>query len=141
LRDYFYFSSLTIMLVAGAVGIGGALVASVGVVVAWALGAIDVRGDTALMLAVLFSSSTMLLALGIVGGYVWRIFENTKGRPAPIVHSVEEFAANRAGAAATRSSRTARPGARPAARSVRRRLACIPDDVGHQRQFPAHDAG
>ena len=91
------------MLVAGAVGIGGALVASVAVVVAWALGAIDVKGYTPLMLAVLFSSSAVLLALGIVGGYVWRIFENTKGRPAPIVQSVEEFTATRVEAAATRS--------------------------------------
>jgi polyisoprenyl-phosphate glycosyltransferase len=30
-------------------------------------------------------------ALGIVGGYVWRIFENTKGRPVPLVHSVEQI--------------------------------------------------
>jgi hypothetical protein len=44
------------------------------------------------MLAVLFSFSTTLLALGIVGGYVWRIFENTKGRPVPLVHSVEQIA-------------------------------------------------
>jgi len=44
------------------------------------------------MLAVLFSFSTTLLALGIVGGYVWRIFENTKGRPVPLVHSIEEIA-------------------------------------------------
>ena len=44
------------------------------------------------MLAVLFSFSTTLLALGIVGGYVWRIFENTKGRPVPLVSSVEQIA-------------------------------------------------
>jgi len=101
----FAFSDLpiTMMLIAGAVGIGGALLASVAVIVAWAFGAIDVRGYTPLMLAVLFTFSTMLLALGIVGGYVWRIFENTKGRPAPLVRSVEEFAANRVEAAAARS--------------------------------------
>ena len=101
----FAFSDLpiTMMLVAGAVGIGGALVASAAVLIAWALGAIDVRGYTPLMLAVLFSFSTTLLALGIVGGYVWRIFENTKGRPVPLVHSVEEFAASHVEAAARRS--------------------------------------
>jgi hypothetical protein len=43
------------------------------------------------MLAVLFSFSTTLLALGILGGYVWRIYENTKGRPVPLVRSVEQF--------------------------------------------------
>jgi polyisoprenyl-phosphate glycosyltransferase len=79
------------MIVTGALGIGGALAASAAVLVAWSLGAIDVRGYTPLMLAVLFSFSTMLLALGIVGGYVWRIFENTKGRPVPLVHSVEQI--------------------------------------------------
>lgn len=101
----FAFSDLpiTMMLIAGVVGIGGALVASVTVLVAWALGAIDVRGYTPLILAVLFSFSTTLLALGIVGGYVWRIFENTKGRPAPLVRSVEEFAADRVEAVANRS--------------------------------------
>jgi glycosyltransferase involved in cell wall biosynthesis len=101
----FAFSDLpiTMMLVAGAVGIGGALAASLAVLVAWAFGAIDVRGYTPLMLAVLFSFSTTLLALGIVGGYVWRIFENTKGRPVPLVHSVEEFASSRVEAAARRS--------------------------------------
>jgi len=101
----FAFSDLpiTMMLIAGAVGIGGALVASVAVLVAWLFGAIDVRGYTPLMLAVLFSFSTTLLALGIVGGYVWRIFENTKGRPVPLVRSVEEFAADRVEAAANRS--------------------------------------
>ena len=101
----FAFSDLpiTMMLVAGAVGIGGALVASVAVLVAWALGAIDVRGYTPLMLAVLFSFSTTLLAIGIVGGYVWRIFENTKGRPVPLVRSVEEFTSERVEVAASRS--------------------------------------
>jgi len=91
----FAFSDLpiTLMLVAGAVGIGGALVSGVAVLVGWALGTIDVRGYTPIMLAVLLSFSTTLLALGIVGGYVWRIFENTKGRPVPLVHSVEQFAA------------------------------------------------
>ena len=101
----FAFSDLpiTMMLLAGAVGISGALVVSVAVLIAWALGAIDVRGYTPLMLAVLFSFSTMLLAIGIVGGYVWRIFENTKGRPVPIVHSIEEFTSSRVEAAARRS--------------------------------------
>ena len=49
----FAFSDLpiTMMLIAGAVGIGGALVAGAAVLIAWALGAIDVRGYTPLMLA------------------------------------------------------------------------------------------
>jgi glycosyltransferase involved in cell wall biosynthesis len=90
----FAFSDLpiTMMMVTGAIGIGGALAVGAAVLVAWSVGAVDVRGYTPLMLAVLFSFSTMLLALGIVGGYVWRIFENTKGRPMPLVHSAEHIA-------------------------------------------------
>ena len=44
------------------------------------------------MLAVLFSFSTLLLSLGVIGGYVWRIFENTKGRPSYLVSAVEQIA-------------------------------------------------
>jgi polyisoprenyl-phosphate glycosyltransferase len=90
----FAFSDLpiTLMIAIGAIGIVGALAASVAVLVAWIAGAVDVRGYTPLMLAVLFSFSTTLLALGVVGGYVWRIFENTKGRPMHLVRSVERIA-------------------------------------------------
>jgi hypothetical protein len=87
----FAFSDLpiTLMIVAGALGFSVAIAATIAVLLAWAAGAVDVRGYTPLMLAVLFSFSTTLLALGIVGGYVWRIFENTKGRPMHVVRSVE----------------------------------------------------
>ena len=87
----FAFSDLpiTVMIAAGAIGIGGAIAAGVAVLAAWLMGAVDVRGYTPLILAVLFSFSTTLLALGIVGGYVWRIFENTKGRPMHLVQSIE----------------------------------------------------
>jgi len=90
----FAFSDLpiTLMVFAGVIGISGSMVAIVGVLVAWAFGAVDVRGYTPLMLALLLSFSTTLLALGIIGGYVWRIFENTKGRPVPLVHSIEQIA-------------------------------------------------
>jgi len=93
---------ITVMIVAGALGIGAAMTASIITLVAWAAGAVDVRGYTPLMLAVLFSFSTILLALGIVGGYVWRIFENTKGRPTHLVRSVEHFEPVAQAAAAVR---------------------------------------
>jgi glycosyltransferase involved in cell wall biosynthesis len=89
----FAFSDLpiTAMITAGAIGIIAAIVASLVVVTAWLRGSVDVRGYTPLMLAVLLSFSTTLLAVGLVGGYVWRIFENTKGRPSHIVRSVERI--------------------------------------------------
>jgi hypothetical protein len=83
---------LTLMMVAGGIGIGGAFVAGSAVLVAWSSGTIEVPGYTPLMLAILFSFSTTLLALGLIGGYVWRIFENTKNRPMHLVQSVERIA-------------------------------------------------
>ena len=90
----FAFSDLpiTTIVTAGLVGIGGSMVAIVAVLIGWMVGAVDVRGYTPVMLALLLSFSTTLLALGIVGGYVWRIFENTKGRPIPLVHLIEQIA-------------------------------------------------
>ncbi len=82
---------LTVMLIAGIVGITGAMTVAVAVVIGWVYGAVDVRGYTPIMLAVLFSFSTTLLALGLIGGYVWRIFENTKGRPMHLILSTERI--------------------------------------------------
>jgi glycosyltransferase involved in cell wall biosynthesis len=89
----FAFSDLpiTAMIMAGTIGIIAAILASLVVLAAWLRGSVDVRGYTPLMLAVLLSFSTTLLAVGLVGGYVWRIFENTKGRPSHIVQSVERI--------------------------------------------------
>jgi glycosyltransferase involved in cell wall biosynthesis len=89
----FAFSDLpiTVMLMAGVVGIGIAFSAGLLVLIARLAQTVEVPGYTAVILAVLFSFSTMLLGLGIIGGYVWRISENTKGRPAYLVSSVERI--------------------------------------------------
>lgn len=85
----FSFTDLPLnLLIAG--GLGGAaltVVAAVVVLIAYATGAIMTPGYTPLMLVVLFSSFALIVALGIVGLYVWRAFENTKGRPGAIVMS------------------------------------------------------
>lgn len=90
----FAFSDLpiTVMIIVGVAGISVSVAAAAAVLIAWASGAIIVQGYTPLLLAVLFAFSTTLLALGIVGGYVWRIFENTKGRPMHLVRSIEHIA-------------------------------------------------
>jgi glycosyltransferase involved in cell wall biosynthesis len=89
----FAFSDLpiTVMVITGAIGVGGAVIVSAAVLWAWASGRIEVPGYTPLMLAVLFSLSTTVLALGILRGYVWRVFENTKGRPMHGVRSIERI--------------------------------------------------
>jgi hypothetical protein len=40
---------------------------------------------------VLFFGALNLTSVGLVGSYVWRAFENTKGRPGSIVLSEERF--------------------------------------------------
>ena len=54
-------------------------------------GVIEVEGYTAIMLAILFSASLILLGLGIVGNYVWRTYENTKRRPLGIIRAQKDF--------------------------------------------------
>jgi hypothetical protein len=90
----FAFSDLpiTVMMTTGVLGVGAALAFAVLLLMARLTRAVEVPGYTALMLAVLFSFSTLLLGLGIIGGYVWRISENTKGRPSYLVSSVEQIA-------------------------------------------------
>ena len=90
----FAFSDLpiTVMMATGILGISAAIAFSALLLVARLTHSVEVPGYTAIMLAVLFSFSTLLLGLGIIGGYAWRIFENTKGRPSYLVSSVEQIA-------------------------------------------------
>lgn len=55
------------------------------------VGAIDVPGYAATMLVMLFLGTLQLFFLGVLGVYIWRVFENTKGRPGHIAMSVERF--------------------------------------------------
>jgi polyisoprenyl-phosphate glycosyltransferase len=76
------------------VGVGGVVFSvSVGVLVLVmkTLGEIPVPGYTPTVLLMAFSTSTTLLGLGIVGSYVWRTFENSKGRPLYVPLSHESF--------------------------------------------------
>jgi hypothetical protein len=59
--------------------------------VAKLLGTTSVPGYTATVLVVIFFGGLNSLGLGILGEYVWRAFENTKGRPAYLVVSRQTF--------------------------------------------------
>jgi glycosyltransferase involved in cell wall biosynthesis len=48
-------------------------------------------GYPSLLIALLFSSSSILFGLGIVGDYAWRAFENSKMRPLSIVNNEYNF--------------------------------------------------
>jgi hypothetical protein len=56
-------------------------------------GSIPVPGYAATVLVVIFFGALNCFGLGVIGGYVWRTFENTKGRPNYIVAIQERFAA------------------------------------------------
>lgn len=93
----FSFTDLPIRVLLAVGTLGTVLIPVIGAVVlaAWLLGAIDVPGYTPLMLAVLLVGGIVTLGLGVVGSYVWRTFENTKGRPLVIEQAVREFPGGR----------------------------------------------
>lgn len=93
LDSIFSFTSLpvTVILTVGIVGTVLSFVAAIVVLVSWLFGGIEVPGYTAQMLVLLFSTGSILFALGIVGTYVWRTFENTKSRPNSVVMTTETF--------------------------------------------------
>jgi hypothetical protein len=87
----FSFTDLPIKLLLN-IGAGGAFVSFVvglAAVVSRLAGFTTVSGYTALMIAIVFFGATNLLALGIIGSYAQRGYENTKRRPLSIIsHSV-----------------------------------------------------
>jgi glycosyltransferase involved in cell wall biosynthesis len=93
LDSVFSFTDVPITLLTGIGLVGGALtlLASVGVFLAWVFDMIQQPGYTPLMLVILMSTFTLLFGLGIVGSYVWRTYENSKGRPGSVAMSHETF--------------------------------------------------
>jgi glycosyltransferase involved in cell wall biosynthesis len=70
---------------AGVLGLGLGLIVGVLVLVARISGAITVPGYAATILVIVFFASLNLIGLGIIGSYVWRAYETSKGRPGAIV--------------------------------------------------------
>lgn len=91
LDSIFSFTDLPIRLITwiGMLGVIVSLLVAVTVFITWLLGGIPVPGYAATMLVLLASTATILIALGVVGTYVWRAFENTKRRPGAVVMSQE----------------------------------------------------
>lgn len=89
----FAFSDLPIKVFAalGFLGLATSVVLGAVVAVARLGGAIEVPGYAATILSILFFGSLNLLALGIMGSYVWRAYENTKERPLAVVMREDRF--------------------------------------------------
>ncbi len=81
----FTYLPIAIILFVGVAGFFGSLVFAGFVLFAWVSGAIAEPGYTTLVLVQLTSTGALLVALGIVGTYVWRTFENSKERPNAII--------------------------------------------------------
>jgi polyisoprenyl-phosphate glycosyltransferase len=89
----FSFSNLPISLLLG-LGFSGLILTillSLVIFFSAIAGLITVPGYAATMLVILFLGMLQLLSIGVVGVYVWRIFDNTKGRPLHITMSVSRF--------------------------------------------------
>jgi glycosyltransferase involved in cell wall biosynthesis len=93
LDSIFSFTDLpiTVIIAVGAIGVAASTIWSVVVLAAWAAGQINVPGYTPLMLALFFVTSAILISLGLVGSYVWRTYENSKGRPGVVPMTHERF--------------------------------------------------
>jgi glycosyltransferase involved in cell wall biosynthesis len=90
----FAFTDLPIRLLIR-VGGGTALLATLlGICVAIAkmFGWIAVPGYAMTIIAIVLLGASNLFALGVVGSYAWRTYENTKGRPLAIPVFIENFA-------------------------------------------------
>lgn len=89
----FGFSDLPIRLLmaAGILGLAFAVVMSIVVIVARLSGFVNVPGYTATALLISFFAGLNSFGLGLIGSYVWRAFENTKGRPESIVMDFQSF--------------------------------------------------
>lgn len=93
LDSIYAFTDLPIILLQaiGFIGFVVSCLLGLGVFIAWLTGGIRQPGYTPLMIAVLASTSALLLGLGVVGSYVARTYENSKARPVALVASHEHI--------------------------------------------------
>lgn len=93
LDSTFAFSDLPVRLLSlvGIVGITLSVVLAGEVLFAKWSGRVAVPGYSTTVLLIIFFGGVNSLGLGLIGEYVWRAFENTKGRPGYIIARQREF--------------------------------------------------
>ncbi len=89
----FGFTDLPVKILLGAGSLGILVSMALGMVITFekVMGGIEVPGYAATLTTILFFGALNLFGLGIIGGYVWRTFENTKRRPNYLVSTRSEF--------------------------------------------------
>lgn len=75
----------------GLLGIGFSFLIAFITLLAHLLGTIQVPGYAPIMLSILFFGALNLFALGLVGTYAWRTYENTKSRPLSVIAITKEY--------------------------------------------------
>jgi len=97
LDSAFAFSDLPVklMVALGLLGMGAAAALGLVVLFAKATGRIQVPGYSATVLTVMFFGGLNSLGLGLLGEYLWRTFENTKGRPGYLIAQHRHFGEKR----------------------------------------------
>ncbi len=87
LDSIYSFTDLPIRIVtlAGAIGSIASILIGIGILVLRLLNYIVVPGYTPILLSVLFLGAINLFAVGVVGTYIWRTFENSKARPLAVI--------------------------------------------------------
>jgi hypothetical protein len=93
LDSLFAFTDLPLRMLSVVGVLGLTLAILLGLIVLWArlTGRIEVPGYSATVLIVMFFGGLNSLSLGLIGEYIWRTFENTKGRPSYIVARQARF--------------------------------------------------
>ncbi len=89
----FAFSELPLQFIQsiGCLGILFSTIFGLIIIIARIMGQIVVPGYSAIILTIMFFSSLNIAALGTIGGYVWRTYENSKLRPRFLILSSEKF--------------------------------------------------
>ncbi len=93
LDSFFGFTDLPIRILTllGAIGVSFAVLFGIVTITMRLTSEFVVPGYAATIVVIMFFSALNLLALGLVGSYTWRAYENTKRRPLSIIQSIRSF--------------------------------------------------
>lgn len=76
--------------VVGALSILGTIIGGIVILVEHFMGRITVEGYTTIVLLILLAFGIIMLTLGVMGEYIWRILDEVRNRPSYIVDKVED---------------------------------------------------
>lgn len=79
---------LLIAAVLGVIALGLGLLLTAYALISWVANGSTPQGWTSLMVVVVFMGGTQLLMLGVIGEYIGRLFEQSRGRPAFMVDQI-----------------------------------------------------